>query len=810
MEKFISLEKLKKSYGRHKVLEGVSVSFAPTGLVCLLGESGSGKTTLINTVGGIDTFRGGSVTVGGNKMTGRMDRRTESIRNRNFGYIFQNYYLLSGQTVYENLRLALAPYGLSPDEEKSRIEYLLDSVGMLKYRKRRVSMLSGGQQQRVAIARALIRSPQVIFADEPTGNLDEAATMRVMSILKKVSRSRLVLLATHERRIAEFFADRIISLRDGVITEDREITGKRSYTRTDDTALYLKEYDNSRIGNEKAYMDFYGRPGDSVSLTVVCDRGKVFVRADHGEKLAVIDGSSEARMIDDERPEITDNDAADESFELENIAPVRTGRLTAKQILSMGAASIASMGKRMIMPAVAMLLTAVFSVIAVADFETVRNLDMRSFIQSDSRAVDVTIEKNALISYLAFDETANGIITGISESGINAELWPRFTAEPTYKLDGFYQLGSLSSKFYGYSYMPIDYVDESSLVAGRMPENPLEAVADVWMLQSFMDRKTIMSQSITDYRSFLGDGIVFTGKGITLTIVGICDTGNTSLYIDRFVGLSLGMSGNPVAPLSSLIQAYPEYAGITLGTSESGMPEALVNKHTWDYTTRGENAYSAGNGLHFMATGFYSDDFPFTYVVSDELYEVILNAMVCSTKSFTVLTDDPAAVRQCFKNSETEHDTIRCTVDYDYGDGKASYDRQRSERLSARAVVTGAILLMSLAVLFTAMKYSAVRSAGDIGVYRLLGIGKSSISAVFAVQILITSAFTTLPGSLATAGVLTLLSSVQSLGIEYSITLPALALTVLALTAANLFIGIAPVISLLHMPPARLSAKYDI
>ena len=117
---------------------------------------------------------------------------------------------------------------------------------------------------------------------------------------------------------------------------------------------------------------------------------------------------------------------------------------------------------------------------------------------------------------------------------------------------------------------------------------------------------------------------------------------------------------------------------------------------------------------------------------------------------------------------------------------------------------------MSLAVLFTAMKYSAVRSAGDIGVYRLLGIGKSSISAVFAVQILITSAFTTLPGSLATAGVLTLLSSVQSLGIEYSITLPALALTVLALTAANLFIGIAPVISLLHMPPARLSAKYDI
>ena len=241
MEKFISLEKLKKSYGRHKVLEGVSVNFAPTGLVCLLGESGSGKTTLINTVGGIDTFRGGSVTVSGNKMTGRMDRRTESIRNRNFGYIFQNYYLLSGQTVYENLRLALAPYGLTPDEEKSRIEYLLDSVGMLKYRKRRVSMLSGGQQQRVAIARALIRSPQVIFADEPTGNLDEAATMRVMSILKKVSRSRLVLLATHERRIAEFFADRIISLRDGVITEDREITGKRSYTRTDDTARYLKE-----------------------------------------------------------------------------------------------------------------------------------------------------------------------------------------------------------------------------------------------------------------------------------------------------------------------------------------------------------------------------------------------------------------------------------------------------------------------------------------------------------------------------------------------------------------------------------------
>ena len=248
----IQIKKFNKYYNRHSpneihVINDTSLDLPNTGLVCILGESGSGKTTLMNSIGGLDDFDSGSLIIDDCEIKKYSQRKIDKVRNEKYGYIFQNYYLLQDRTVYYNIELALNMYELSPEQKESRILYVLKAVGMEKYRKRKVSQLSGGQQQRIAIARALAKTPSVIFADEPTGNLDEKNTIQIMNIIKKISKDCLVILVTHEKRIAEFYADRIIKIEDGKVIFDEISSFEGDYHLEDDNNIYLKDMNQSKL-----------------------------------------------------------------------------------------------------------------------------------------------------------------------------------------------------------------------------------------------------------------------------------------------------------------------------------------------------------------------------------------------------------------------------------------------------------------------------------------------------------------------------------------------------------------------------------
>lgn len=187
----IAIKNVNKYFNKRKsneihVINNTSLEFPANGLVCLLGASGSGKTTLLNVVGGLDKIDNGEIIFKDYSIKKYKSSQWDFIRNRHFGYIFQNYILLPDLTVYQNLELVLKILNLDKDEIDQRIEYALDAVGMLKFKKRKPTQLSGGQQQRIAIARALVKSPDVVIADEPTGNLDERNTTQIMSIIKKI------------------------------------------------------------------------------------------------------------------------------------------------------------------------------------------------------------------------------------------------------------------------------------------------------------------------------------------------------------------------------------------------------------------------------------------------------------------------------------------------------------------------------------------------------------------------------------------------------------------------------------------------
>ncbi len=239
----IKVENIVKTFNRHsrnanKVLKGVSFELPEKGLVCIFGKSGSGKTTLLNIIGGLEKADSGKVYIDGECTSGKTDK----IRNAKIGVIFQNYYLEKGYTIAEILRNQMIIAGFKDEKEiERRTEEALKLVDMERFKNKLGDALSGGQQQRVAIARAIVKGSDIILADEPTGNLDAENTMKVMDILKEISRTQLVVIVTHEVSLIKKYADSHIKIVDGELVEDGEI---------EETDLAPAAYDNVKEGNE--------------------------------------------------------------------------------------------------------------------------------------------------------------------------------------------------------------------------------------------------------------------------------------------------------------------------------------------------------------------------------------------------------------------------------------------------------------------------------------------------------------------------------------------------------------------------------
>ncbi len=219
----LEVKNLKKVYKTKKgadvfALDGVTLKFNETGMVFLLGKSGSGKSTLLNLCGGLDAPTEGEIIVKGRSSKDFSQSDFDSYRNTFIGFIFQEYNILNEFSVEDNIALALELQGKPKD--KNSIQALLDEVDLTGLAKRKPNTLSGGQKQRIAIARALIKTPEIIMADEPTGALDSKTGKQVFDTLKKLSKTKLVIVVSHDRDFAEQYGDRIIELKDGKVLSD--------------------------------------------------------------------------------------------------------------------------------------------------------------------------------------------------------------------------------------------------------------------------------------------------------------------------------------------------------------------------------------------------------------------------------------------------------------------------------------------------------------------------------------------------------------------------------------------------------------
>ena len=219
MIKVNNLVKIFKSKKKEKcvALNNVSFTLEDKGFVFIIGKSGSGKTTLLSILGGLDNLTKGEILINGNLLSKFKEKDYVNYRNSMIGYIFQDFHLIDELTIFENIKISL---DLQNNKDVSLISEMLNKVGLKGYENRYPNELSGGEKQRIAIARALIKNPRIILADEPTGNLDTKTTSQVLSLLKELSKERLVIIVSHNLSDAREYADRIIELSNGKIIND--------------------------------------------------------------------------------------------------------------------------------------------------------------------------------------------------------------------------------------------------------------------------------------------------------------------------------------------------------------------------------------------------------------------------------------------------------------------------------------------------------------------------------------------------------------------------------------------------------------
>lgn len=839
----IKVDKLNKYFNKRKqneihVINNTTLEFNQNGLVCLLGESGSGKTTLLNTLGGLDSFNSGTIKIDDEVIKKYHSGSVDRIRNKNYGYIFQNYYLLFDRTVLENIVLGLAIYDISDSEKEERADYVLKRLGMYRYKKKLVGELSGGQQQRVAIARALIKSPKVIFADEPTGNLDEKNTIQIMNIIKKLSKDCLIILVTHEIRIAKFYADRIIEIKDGEVIKDYLNEDSKLYKLVEDNDIYLQDYNKTKISDNPDFNLYTNTDLPKIKIDLIYENNTYYINTESNSQVELIDKDSYKSVYDKKRAPLDKDDVEANDYHLEKINKIGKAHLKFKEILRLTKKSLSTTRKKRFFLMVSLFIMAIFSCLTIEDISEVKSVDERTVVESDSRKTCVQSEKNSFINTFEQKVLFEMFFERFNKKFRNIEYTTEVSRVLYLDYSGIEQIEEVKMEIGKFDFLDQKYLSKKSLIYGRMPEKFNEIVIDKWIIENLLDKKYFISNIADGISFFLNKELVLDYTGSKYKIVGICESNNLTIYGNKFTGFSFSNYGDLMTSDEEFKKYFDEghqiysITGEKISIPDLAEDEVILSE---DYFRRNYNTYQDKFGRILSVKGYFTENIGVDLIVPSSTYDEINKGFLSKLGLVNIIniTKEMIDYIENYESSYTksQYDEFRHGNPnwYDYSNDSAGiaytsiivsknlfdekmvdYDALVAIKFDARIVVTITIFVISLFILYFTMKSNAMKLIYPIGVYRSIGISKLSIVWLFALELTIISLKTTLIGVFGTFFSLLFISTIPSLGMTVHISLLGSTALFLILLIFNLIIGIVPILKILILPPAQLTSRYDI
>ncbi|MBQ2872822.1 MAG: ABC transporter ATP-binding protein/permease [Bacilli bacterium] len=798
----IKIDKLNKYYNKGRknqihVINNTSILLPDKGLVALLGPSGCGKTTLLNAIGGLDKVNKGHIYINDKKITRRSVRAIDKIRNLNIGYIFQDYKLIDNMTVYDNVAISLKMIGIKDKKEiKKRVDYILERVGIYRYRHRPCSMLSGGERQRVGIARALVKNPDIILADEPTGNLDSKNTIEIMNIIKSISRDKLVILVTHEVDLAKFYATRIIELIDGKIVNDYNNKNNEDLDYRIDNKFYLKDfkYHNENKDND-INIDYYSDNKNKLNLIIIVKNGNLYIKNKDNEKIEVIDSSSNIELINDNYKKLDKSVYEKYSFDFDKIINKDiklkySSIFNIFTIFSNGFKKVFgySFVKKLLL--IGFFLSSLFVTYSVSNVLGILNIRDKDFVTTNKNYLVLDNVKIKVSDYLEYEKDNNieYILPGNSMVSMKIESGIYYQTQYT----DISISGSLAS---------ISMINNSDLIYGRMPRSNNEIVIDKMVYDKTQEIEMIglyELEKMIDINVCLLDGV------LEYKIVGIVNMESPSIYAyeGEFINIidNSGMKEDNASIFDYSL--YKDKLKIVKGSSPKNDYEVIVNNDLKDVFKLNKYIDEIKiNGKKLKVVGYYtSEDDINSYFVSSNTKKY---ALIEKSKGIVVYTKNKDLVISDYKEKGIN-------LKNGYETDKVKYINEQKDSMISSIIVALIMLIISLIEIILMNRSSFLSRIKEVGIYRAIGVKKSDIYKMFTSESFAISTLASLPGVLFMSYCLYVLSDINYISQNYVMNIYVVIFCLVIMYVFNIVVGLIPVFNTMRKTPAQILSRHDL
>ena len=789
----IILKNVNKYFNRFKrnqihVINNTSLDFPDKGLVALLGPSGCGKTTLLNAIGGLDKISNGKIYINGIKMPRRFNHKKDKIRTLNIGYIFQNYNLLDNLSVYDNVALSLKMIGVKNKKEiKKRVEYVLTKVDMYRFRNRPCSMLSGGQRQRVGIARALIKNPSVIIADEPTGNLDSKNTIEIMNIIKSISMSKLVILVTHEKELANFYASRIIDITDGKIINDKENNHSNELDYRIDDNIYLKDFKNHDLIEDDDYkINIYSDLKKKIKLDIVLKNGNIYIKT-NTDKIEVVDDDSNINFINGHYKKINKNDYQKSEFDLSVLENKKIRYSSIYNLFSSIVVGIKrvldySFIKKILL--LGFIASSMFILYAISNVFGVTNVVDSDFVEVNQKYLYVSSNKGNYDLYNELKDKVDYIIPGDS----NIEF--------TFNRDDLYQF-SREKVYFVASIADLSLID--NLMYGKMPTNNNEIVIDKMVYDNnkkINGEMNFSTYNVLSYEDLIG--LTIKKENLEYKIVGVTDLNSPSIYMNKE---EFNNVINIKEDSKYINYNLAQNIEIKKGRAPVNDYEILININEKEEHPLNKEIKTKINNHKLKVVGYYYTPYDNnTYYVAPSMINSI---NIKENKGFTIYSKDKEN-----KLEELKADNIKVRDTYSYS--KDRYKESISSSIKNTFMISGILILISFIEIYLMIRASFMSRIKEIGIMRAIGIKKFDIYKMFAGEILVITTITGVPGVLLMTSILNEITKISLLSGMFMLNVKVILISIILIYGFNLLVGLIPIWNVIRKTPAYILSRNDV